>query len=426
MKKLFITGVLLCFIHTIQAQEVYFYSGKNFTTYDFTNSSGNSNPNLKSGTGAFYEVGYNKNLKYDRFSYSLAVALNEYNNTGGNTANSYSWNTQYLGIQSRLYYSYLKGKDYDLLSTIGLNASTLMSGKQQINGTYYDLTKEKEFTGFLLSPSIGLQLKYNVANLGYVSLGYNYVKSYNLTNSTNQKLGFTTNQLQFGVHFELKSKKVNQEAISPSTVVNNTPNNNNQKVEVEVSVVDKTKVESTAVKNADGNKVTVEVIVSDKRNASQSESNDKANTEISNDKTPSNTSNDNTVKSTPESVKSLPKNSENVNFSNNSEKSAFNFSAKGLSILQVDEDLINNTIKYLMEKPSKNLVLNGYSSSDGQNKANYALSLKRAFIAKEYLILKGVPENRIITVGKGATNPKYPNTTLEGRLKNKRVEIEIK
>jgi outer membrane protein OmpA-like peptidoglycan-associated protein len=79
-----------------------------------------------------------------------------------------------------------------------------------------------------------------------------------------------------------------------------------------------------------------------------------------------------------------------------------------------------------MENPSKTLVLNGYSSSDGLNKANYALSLKRAYIAKEYLILKGVPENRIITIGRGATNPKYPNTTLEGRLKNKRVEIEFK
>ena len=405
---------MLCLIQTIQAQEVYFYSGKNFTTYDFKNSSGNSNPNLKSGTGAFYEVGYNKNLKYDRFSYSLAVALNEYNNTGGNTANSYNWNTQYLGVQSRLYYSYLKGKDYDLLSTIGLNASTLMSGKQQINGTYYDLTKEKEFTGFLLSPSIGLQFKYNVANLGYVSIGYNYVKSYNLTNTTNQKLGFTTNQLQFGVHFELKSKKVNQEAISPSTVVNNTPNNNNQKVEVEVSVVDKTKVESTAVKNADGNKVTVEVVVSDKSNASQSESNDKENTINFSDKS----SNGNQTPPTKIEAKPISENS--------SEKSAFNFSAKGLNILQVDEELINKTLQYLMENTSKTLVLNGYSSSDGLNKANYALSLKRAFIAKEYLILKGVPENRIITVGKGATNPKYPNTTLEVRLKNKRVEIEIK
>ena len=425
MKKIFITAVLICLVHTIHAQEVYFYSGKNFTTYDFKNSSGHSNPNLKSGTGSFYEVGYNKNLKCDRLSYSLAIALNEYNNTGGNTANSYSWNTQYIGIQTRLYYSYLKGKDYDLLSTIGLNASTLMSGKQQINGPYYDLTKEKEFTGLLLSPSIGLQFKYNVANLGYVSLGYNYVKSYNLTNTTNQKLGFTTNQLQFGVHFEIKSKKANQEVNLPPTVVNTSPSNDIQKVEVEVSIVDKTKEEKVTSKNADTNKVNVEVVVLDKRNTSESQNSDKQNTVVSVYKTDESASN-NSVEPISESVNLVSKNTEISNFSNTSERSAFNFSAKGLSILQVDEDLVKKSIQYLMENPSKTLVLNGYSSSDGLNKVNYALSLKRAFIAKEYLILKGVPESRIKAIGRGATNPKYPNTTLEGRLKNKRVEIEFK
>ncbi|MEC4047949.1 OmpA family protein [Flavobacterium sp. SUN046] len=423
MKKIFITTVLLCITHSIQAQEVYFYSGKNFTTYNFKNSSGNSNPNLKSGTGSFYEVGYNKNLKYDRFSYSLAVALNEYNNIGGNSANSYSWNTQYLGAQTRLYYSYLKGKTYDLLSTIGLNASSLLSGKQQINGTYYDLTKEKEFTGFLLSPSIGLQFKYNVANLGYVSLGYNYIKSYNLSNTTNQKLGFTTNQLQFGVHFELKSKNANTEPVATATVYKDTPKSTNQKVEVEVSIVDKTKDENTSSKSTDPNKVTVEVVISDKREASNTVANDKNTRVVSIDNTTSNTSNSNSPVT--DSVKSF-KVSEKDPFSNSTEKSAFNFSAKGLSILQVDDDIVNKSIQYLMENPSKTLVLNGYSSSDGLNKANYALSLKRAFIAKEYLILKGVPESRIEAIGRGASNPKYSNTTLEGRLKNKRVEIEFK
>jgi outer membrane protein OmpA-like peptidoglycan-associated protein len=399
---------------SIQSQEIYFKTGMNFTSYDFKNSSGNRNPNLKSGTGTFYEVGYNKNLKYDRFSYSMAIALNEYNNTGGNTANSYNWNTQYLGVQSRLFYSYLRGKDYDLLSTIGLNASSLLKGKQQINETYYDLTKEKEFTGFLLSPSVGVQFKYNVTNLCYVSLGYNYVKSYNLTNSTNQKLGFTTNQLQFGVHFELKSKKETQEAITTTNVTKDTSNSTNQKVEVEISTADKTREENTAIKNAESNKVNVEVVVSDKRNDSQPESNDKVNIVNSSDKS----SNSNQTPPTKIEAKPVSENS--------SEKSAFNFSAKGLSILQLDEELINKTIQYLIENPTKNIVLYGYSSSDGSDKANYVLSLKRAYIAKEYLILKGVPENRIITIGRGANNPKYPNSTLEGRLKNKRVEIEFK
>ena len=112
MKKTFMIMLFFCIFYSNQAQEVYFYSGKNFTTYDFKNSSRNNNPNLKNGTGTFYEVGYNKKIKQDRFSYSLAFDLNEYNTTGGSTVSNYQWNTYYIGIQTRLYYSYFKGKNY--------------------------------------------------------------------------------------------------------------------------------------------------------------------------------------------------------------------------------------------------------------------------------------------------------------------------
>jgi outer membrane protein OmpA-like peptidoglycan-associated protein len=369
-------------VYSIQAQEVYFYSGKNFTTYNFKNSSGNSNLNLMDGSGSFYEVGYNKKMKQDRFSFSLALTLNEFNNIGGNTVNNYQWNTNYLGIQTRLYYSYFKGKNYDLLSTIGLNASTLLNGKQQINGLYYDLTKEKEFTGLLVSPSFGLQFKYNVTNLGYVSLGYNYVKSYNLSNSTNQKLGFTTNQIQFGMHFEIKTNKLPKLTVSdpqPTTTVAEVILN---KVE---TITNNKEIDTSAV-----------------------------------------TENATKVNEIKEQLKeeTAPLNTNEAPITAN--KSAFNFSAKGFNILQSDTDLINKTIAYLLNNPTKILVLNGYSSNDGLETENVTLSLKRAYVAKEYFILNGVPEFRIETNGMGGSNPKYPNDTLEGRLKNKRVEIEFK
>lgn len=382
MKKTFMILLFVCMVYSIQAQEVYLYSGKNFTTYDFKNSSGNSNPNLKNGTGAFYEVGYNKKIKQNRLSYSLAIALNEYNNSGVNTVSNYQWNTYYLGIQTRLYYSYFKGKNYDLLSTVGLNPSTLLSGKQQINGTYYDLTKEKEFVGLLVSPSIGLQLKYNVSNLGYVSLGYNYVKSYNLSNTTSQKLGFTTNQIQFGMHFEIKTNKLPKLTVSdpkPTTTVA-------EAILPKVETITNNKEIGTSVVTENATKV------------------NEIKEQLKEETAPLNT------------------NEEPVS----ANKSAFNFSAKGFNILQSDTELINKTIAYLLKNPSKILVLNGYSSNDGLDTENVILSLKRAYVAKEYFILNGVPESRIKTNGKGGTNPKYPNDTLEGRLKNKRVEIEFK
>jgi hypothetical protein len=37
-----------------------------------------------------------------------------------------------------------------------------------------------------------------------LSLGYAYSKSLNLSNSTDEKLSFNTNQIQFGVHFTFR------------------------------------------------------------------------------------------------------------------------------------------------------------------------------------------------------------------------------
>ena len=144
MKKIFLLLVMVCSFDSMFSQEVYFYTGKNFTTYDYKTSTGALSPNLKSGTGNFYELGISNPLENEQFSYSLALALNEYNSVGGNSANSYSWNTEYLGAQGVLSYSLLYRSNFDILPKIGINMATLISGKQNIDGTYYDLTKEKE------------------------------------------------------------------------------------------------------------------------------------------------------------------------------------------------------------------------------------------------------------------------------------------
>lgn len=204
MKKLLILIVIMCSLQSVHSQEVYFSAGKNFTTYDYKNSSGASNPNLKSGTGNFFELGYIKPLKNEKVAYSVGLALNEYNNVGGNSVNSYTWKTQYLGAQVGITYCVLDKKDFSILPKFGLNMGTIISGKQTINGTYYDLTNEKEFSGLLITPSLGVQVKYNLSPFGFISLGYSYCKGINISNSTGQKLSFNTNQLQFGVHYAIK------------------------------------------------------------------------------------------------------------------------------------------------------------------------------------------------------------------------------
>ena len=57
---------------------------------------------------------------------------------------------------------------------------------------------------------------------------------------------------------------------------------------------------------------------------------------------------------------------------------------------------------------------------------NHALSMKRAEVVMDYLVNKqGIEPNRATAWGVGPTQPIMPNTTAEGRGKNRRVEVFI-
>jgi OOP family OmpA-OmpF porin len=61
----------------------------------------------------------------------------------------------------------------------------------------------------------------------------------------------------------------------------------------------------------------------------------------------------------------------------------------------------------------------------GNDAYNQRLSVRRAEAVKNYLVSKGVEQNRVYTEGKGEKQPVADNSTREGRAKNRRVEIEV-
>ena len=69
-------------------------------------------------------------------------------------------------------------------------------------------------------------------------------------------------------------------------------------------------------------------------------------------------------------------------------------------------------------------VVTGYTDSSGSDTYNQALSERRATAVEEYLMSKGVPENRIREEAYGSANPIEDNTTELGREQNRRVEIK--
>ena len=74
------------------------------------------------------------------------------------------------------------------------------------------------------------------------------------------------------------------------------------------------------------------------------------------------------------------------------------------------------------------IQVHGHTDSQGSTDANQRLSEDRAFAVKQWLMNKSslnFPSERISVHAHGATNPVAPNSTAEGRAKNRRVEIVL-
>ena len=204
MKQLFTFLIVVGTIHFGFAQESYLSVGKNFTTYNYTNSLGQSNPNVSPSSGNSYEIGYAFQIN-DKLRFASAVTLNEFNATGGNFANNYSWSTSYLGLQGVFKYAIYSPyrSSYEIMLNAGLNVNHIINGQQKIDGQTFNLTSEKEFTGVFAQPMLGLDMRYFILNNIALGVGYYYSKSFRVATASDQKLNFSNSQFQFNIIMSL-------------------------------------------------------------------------------------------------------------------------------------------------------------------------------------------------------------------------------
>jgi outer membrane protein OmpA-like peptidoglycan-associated protein len=76
-------------------------------------------------------------------------------------------------------------------------------------------------------------------------------------------------------------------------------------------------------------------------------------------------------------------------------------------------------------KPTKGVVVEGHTDSQGSASFNKVLSQQRADAVRSYLIGQGVPADTIRAEGKGESRSIADNDTAEGRAMNRRVEIVL-
>jgi outer membrane protein OmpA-like peptidoglycan-associated protein len=80
---------------------------------------------------------------------------------------------------------------------------------------------------------------------------------------------------------------------------------------------------------------------------------------------------------------------------------------------------------YLLENQEVKAKIIGHTDNVGNANSNLVLSQNRAESVKTYLASLGINSNRIKAIGKGSSEPKTPNDSEEGRLMNRRVEVEL-
>jgi len=87
--------------------------------------------------------------------------------------------------------------------------------------------------------------------------------------------------------------------------------------------------------------------------------------------------------------------------------------------------LLEEAAARLKEHGNLGVVIEGHSDSTGSVQYNQQLSLRRAETVRDSLVELGVDRGRIVTVGKGASEPIASNETPEGRAKNRRVVLVV-
>ncbi len=70
-------------------------------------------------------------------------------------------------------------------------------------------------------------------------------------------------------------------------------------------------------------------------------------------------------------------------------------------------------------------MITGYTDNVGKPADNLALSKGRAVAVVNYLLNKGIRNERLSFKGLGETNPVADNKTEEGRALNRRTELSV-
>jgi outer membrane protein OmpA-like peptidoglycan-associated protein len=90
-------------------------------------------------------------------------------------------------------------------------------------------------------------------------------------------------------------------------------------------------------------------------------------------------------------------------------------------------DSLDAVARFMQANPSASVQVTGHTDNRGSDDYNSRLGARRATVAKDYLVSRGIAAGRIMTATRGESEPQDSNDTDAGRARNRRaVAVEVR
>ncbi len=107
------------------------------------------------------------------------------------------------------------------------------------------------------------------------------------------------------------------------------------------------------------------------------------------------------------------------------DKSGVNFAFDSAELTTEAKKNLDAVAEIFIEFPDTDLMIEGHTDDSGAADYNMKLSKRRAESVVFYIKAKGVSSNRFSVKAFGESAPRFDNSTKEGQVKNRRVEIGV-
>ncbi len=101
------------------------------------------------------------------------------------------------------------------------------------------------------------------------------------------------------------------------------------------------------------------------------------------------------------------------------------FQSAKWDLLPTARDKLDKVAEALKNQSDRKIVVESHTDSQGTEASNVDLSQRRAQAVRDYLVSRGVANDRISGAGLGQSRPVADNRSPEGRASNRRIEIIV-